>query len=422
MLYKSVLKLLLVVIVILMPTSASYAAPKKPILKEGVSCPTFGKIFKKMQCVNVNGKNIWQSITLTNGSKIYPNENSECFFFKNIIVLGKAASGDLIQLECVWDNGIIGSKAHWISNQWTYKKALNDLSRSVIANAWKSIVSMQRSKNQFNIVYHIENGVNQEVVDIYKKRQQLFLQYFGDYLDPKLPFHTVISSSWEYLISENLKIDSEIPGYSKWFSESHNKKYWERAKAQRGPGYPYASKKDVCSYTIDSNFKIPCPKIDGYVTGILLYPNYKILGDEVAMPAHEAFELVQESLANNHFAWPGWLRSGGPAFIGSVIATDTDVLSVKGGVLNPTPNIPKGRINYDLTKAEDQFNQEKYSYGRYANAYLIGNNGISSYLKFLKDASEGTNWEQALKMNFGIDKSTFYKNFEEFLFEYSIAN
>ena len=152
MIYKSVLKLLLVVFVILMPTSASNAAPKKPILKEGATCTTFGKIFKKMQCANVNGKNIWQSITLTNGSKIYPSENSECFFFKNIIVLGKAASGDLIQLECVWDNGIIGSKAHWISNQWTYKKALNDSSRSVIANAWKSIVSMHKSKNKLNIL------------------------------------------------------------------------------------------------------------------------------------------------------------------------------------------------------------------------------------------------------------------------------
>lgn len=414
--------LLLILILLSVNINVSTAASKKILVKEGLSCPIFGNVSKKLYCANVNGKNIWQSITLTNGSKIYPNEGSECFFNKNIIILGKSNSGDLIQLECIWDNGIIGSKAHWTSNLWTYKKSLNDNTRSVIANAWKSVISMQKSKNQFNIIYHIESGVNQEVVEVYKKRQNLFLQYFGDYLDPKLPFHTVISNTWEYVLNENKKIDLEIPGYSNWFSESHNKKYWEFAKAKRGVGYPYASKKDVCSYTIDSNFSSPCPKIDGYVTGILLYPNYKFVGDEVAMPAHEAFELVQESIAKNHFAWPGWLRSGGPAFIGSVIATDTEVLSVKGGVLDPIPNIPKGRIRYDLSKAEDIFNQEKYSHGRYANAFLIGNHGINSYLKFLKDASEGTNWEQALKENFGFDKSTFYKTFEDFLFEYSIAN
>jgi len=91
-------------------------------------------------------------------------------------------------------------------------------------------------------------------------------------------------------------------------------------------------------------------------------------------------------------------------------------------VLNPIPNIPKGRVTYDLTKAEDQFNQEKYSHGRYANALLIGNNGITAYLKFLKDASNGTNWEMAMKDNFGFDKKTFYKNFENFLYQYSAAN
>ncbi len=407
---------------IIFPFSYANAAPKKMAVKEGSTCPIFGKTSKNLFCTLVNGKNIWQSITLTGKSKKYPSEGSECFFFKNIIVLGITQSGELGQLECVWDNGIIGSKAHWKSNQWTYNKALGNSTRSVIANGWKSIVSMPKSNNKFNIIYHIENGVNEDVVQIYKENQILFLQYFGDYFDPKLPFHTVISNSWEYLIDENQKIDSQIPGYSKWFSETHNKKYWERAKSQKSVGYPYASKKDVCSYTIDSNFNSPCPKLEGYVTGILLYPGYKPFGDEVAMPAHEAFELVQERLASNHFAWPAWLRSGGPSFIGSVIATKTDILSVKGGVLNPIPNIPKGPIRYDLTKAEDLFNQEKYSYGRYANAMLIGNNGITSYLKFLKDASDGTNWEKALKDNFGFDKQTFYKNFEEFLYQYSATN
>lgn len=406
----------------MLPQFEAIAAPKKTIIKEGAACPAFGEIAKKLHCANVNGKNIWQSITLTGGSKMYPSENSECFFSKNIIVRGVSQSGELTQLECIWDNGIIGSKAHWISNAWTYKKALNDKTRSVIANGWKSIVSMPKSNNKFNIIYHIETGANEEIVKIYKENQEIFLQYFGDYFDPKLPFHTVISNTWEYLTSENFKIDSQIPGYSKWFSETHNRKYWERAKSTKNSGYPYASKKDVCSYTIDSNFNFPCPKLEGYVTGILLYPGYKVFGDEVAMPAHEAFELVQENLAKNHFAWPGWLRSGGPAFIGSVIATKSEILSVKGGVLNPIPNIPRGRIRYDLTNAEDIFNQEKYSYGRYANALLIGNNGITTYLKFLKDASEGTNWEKALKENFGVDKSTFYKDFEEFLFEYSLSS
>jgi hypothetical protein len=407
---------------IFFPFTSATAAPKKMTVKEGASCPIFGKTSKNLFCTIVDGKNIWQSITLSGKSKKYPSESSECFFFKNIIVLGVTQAGELGQLECVWDNGIIGSKAHWKSNQWTYKKALSDNTRGVIANGWKSIVSMPKSNNKFNITYHIENGVNEDVVQIYKENQNIFLQYFGDYFDPKLPFHTVISNSWEYLISENQKIDSQIPGYSKWFSETHNKKYWERAKSQKSVGYPYASKKDVCSYHIDSNFNSPCPKLDGYVTGILLYPGYKLFGDEVAMPAHEAFELVQESIANNHFAWPAWLRSGGPSFIGSVIATKTDILSVKGGVLNPIPNIPKGPLRYDLTKAEDLFNQEKYSHGRYANAMLIGNNGITSYLKFLKDASDGTNWEKAMKDNFGFDKLTFYKNFEEFLYQYSATN
>jgi hypothetical protein len=422
MVRKCVASLSLILFIIFVPLGSVGAVTKNSKVKEGATCAIFGKVSKKLHCATVNGKNIWQSITLSDGSKIIPNEGSECFFFKNILVLGKATSGERIQLECVWDNGIIGSKAHWISNQWTYKKSLSDSSRSIIANAWKSILSLPRSNNQFKVIYHVENGVNQEVVSIYKEKQNLFLQYFGDYFDPKLPFHTVISNSWEYLLSENLKIDAEIPGYSKWFSESHNKKYWERAKSLKAPGYPYASKKDVCSYTIDSNFNLPCPKLEGYVTGILLYPGYKTLGDEIAMPAHEAFELVQESIAQNHFAWPAWLRSGGPAFIGSVIATDTEVLSVKGGVLNPIPNIPKGRVTYDLTKAEDQFNQEKYSHGRYANALLIGNNGITAYLKFLKDASNGTNWEMAMKDNFGFDKKTFYKNFENFLYQYSAAN
>jgi hypothetical protein len=116
------------------------------------------------------------------------------------------------------------------------------------------------------------------------------------------------------------------------------------------------------------------------------------------------------------------LRSGGPAFVGSVIATDTEVLSTKGGVLNPIPDIPKGRFNFDLSRAEDQSNQEKYTYGRYANAYLIGNNGITSYLKFLKDASDGTNWEQAMVANFGLDKKTFYKNFSDYMYQYSATN
>ena len=111
------------------------------------------------------------------------------------------------------DNGIIGVKAHWKSNQWTYKKTLSDPTRSVIANAWKSIVSMPKASSQFNVVYHIEDGVNQEVVNIYKKKQDLFLQYFGGYFDSKLPFHTVISNSWVFLITENQKIDSQIPGY-----------------------------------------------------------------------------------------------------------------------------------------------------------------------------------------------------------------
>ena len=408
-------------LVLTLPTFPVNAAPKKVVIKEGASCKVFGQVSKKLQCVSVNRKIIWQELTLTEGSKIYPNEGSECFR-ENVIVLGKLLTSELDKLECVWDNGIIGSKAHWKSNQWTYKKALSDPTRSVIASAWKSMVSMPKASNQFSVVYHIEDGVNQEVVNIYKKRQEIFLQYFGSYLDSKLPFHTVISNSWAFLLSENQKIDSQIPGYSKWFSESHNKKYWEIAKSKNAAGYPYASKKDVCSYTIDSNFNTKCPKLEGYVTGILLYPGYKSSGSEVPMPGHEAFELVQEAIASNHFAWPAWLRSGGPAFVGSVIATDTEVLSTKGGVLNSIPDIPKGRFNYDLTKAEDQLNQEKYTYGRYANAYLIGNNGMTSYLKFLKDASDGTNWEQAMVANFGLDKKTFYKNFSDYMYQYSATN
>jgi len=422
MMRKFLLTILILNLSIIFPFSPANASPKKIIVKEFSPCPTFGKISKSLSCVKVNGKNIWWSITITEKSKKYVTESSECFYFLNILVLGITKSGELGQLECVWDNGIIGSKAHWKSNQWTYKNALSDGTRSIIANGWKSIVSMPKSKNKFTITYHIESGVNEDVVKIYKENQDLFLQYFGDYFDPNLPFHTVISNSLDYLYSENQKIDSQIPGYSKWFSETNSKRMWERARDQKSGGYPYASKKDVCSYTIDSNFNLPCPKLNGYVTGILLYPDYKLSGGEVASPAHEAFELVQENLANNHFAWPAWLRSGGPSFIGSVIATKTDLLSVKGGVLNPMPDIPKGPLKYDLTKAEDGFNQEKYTYGRYANAFLIGKYGITSYLKFLKDSSEGTNWEKALNENFGFDKPTFYKNFEEFLYQYSSSN
>ena len=402
-------------------TVPSNAAAKKSANKEGTTCKVFGQLYKKLQCVTLNGKNSWQEITLTNGSKKYPNEGSECFR-ENVIVQGYLSSREIGQLQCEWDNGIIGSKAHWKSNIWTYKKSLKDPTRSVIANAWMSIVAGKQSSNDFNIVYHVEDGVNQDVVAIYKKRQELFLKYFGDYFDSKLPFHTVISNSWEYLLSENLKIENQIPGYSKWFSQVHNKRFWESAKSQKTSGYPYASKKDVCSYTIDSSFSTKCPKLDGYVTGILLYPGYKLIGDENAMPGQEAFELIQETIASNHFAWPAWLRSGGAAFVGSVIATDTEALSVKAGVLNPIPNIPRGRSGYDLSKAENQSSQDKYTYGRYANAFLIGNNGFSSYMNFLKDASNGTNWEEALSANFGIDKKTFYKNFSDYIYAYSATN
>ena len=89
------------------------AATKNLSAKEGALCSNFGELSKKLQCVTVDNKKIWQEIALTDGSKMYPNEGSECFSYQNLIVLGKLISGELGQVECVWDNGIIGSKAYW---------------------------------------------------------------------------------------------------------------------------------------------------------------------------------------------------------------------------------------------------------------------------------------------------------------------
>ena len=97
-------------LILTLPTFPVNAAPKKVVIKEGAGCKVFGQVSKKLQCVSVNRKNIWQELTLTEGSKIYPNEGSECFR-ENVIVLGKLLTSELDKLECVWDNGIIGSKA-----------------------------------------------------------------------------------------------------------------------------------------------------------------------------------------------------------------------------------------------------------------------------------------------------------------------
>ena len=96
-----------------MPLNPISAATKSLSAKEGTSCSSFGELSKKLQCVTVDNKKIWKEIALTDGSKIYPNEGSECYSYQNLIVLGKLISGELGQVECVWDNGIIGSKAYW---------------------------------------------------------------------------------------------------------------------------------------------------------------------------------------------------------------------------------------------------------------------------------------------------------------------
>jgi hypothetical protein len=100
-------------ILLSIPLNPISAATKSLGVKEGASCSSFGELSKKLQCVTVDNKKIWQEIALTDGSKKYPNEGSECFSYQNLIVLGKLTSGKLGQIECVWNNEIIGSKAYW---------------------------------------------------------------------------------------------------------------------------------------------------------------------------------------------------------------------------------------------------------------------------------------------------------------------
>ncbi len=409
----SLLLLLLVAAFSITNDSSTFAKQNSP--KKGVTCKELGKTSGLLTCVKNGSKKTWQKIFLGSPAEKFPIEGSNCSN-PGITTLGTLSTKYTGEVTCVKSKGILGGSYLWASKAgWTYESASSNPSKKLLAEAWRSITEMPAAKSKINVVYHIEPGVNPELVSIYKVQQEKFLEKFGDYLEPNLPFHTVISISIDFLQKTNKEIDKSIPGYSEWFSMSYAENRFNEALNKKLSGYPYASKKDVCAKSINSNYRETCEKLNGYVSGLLAYPNYTLFGYENTFPSAELFELVQERIANNHFAWPGWLRSGGPAFIASALIPNSELLSTLGGPLNPIPDVRKNQIAFDFNEVESHSSSDKYSIGRYANGYLIGTYGINEYMRFLSRISSGSNWESELSKFSGMSKSEFYSKLSDFI-------
>lgn len=394
------------------------AFAKQNNVAAGNSCAKFGEFKNGFSCVKFKQKLLWKKITLIDSTKKYPTEGTPCDL-PGYRVLGFNIVKNLDELNCIKTNQIVDAKNFWVSKSAiTFGKAQLNSSNKILADAWKSIFMMPQAKSKIEVIYHIEPGANQEVVQYYKTQQERFLEKFGDYFNSSLPFHTVISISLEFLEKTNKEIDSSISGYSNWFSYRYAENKFNEALRNRTFGYPYASKKEMCADSINSNYRNPCSKLNGYVSGILLYPNYQAFGGEITNPSHELFELVQMNINENIFDWPAWLRSGGPAFISSALISNTEILNLFGGVLNAVPDVKMNQDFFDFNLVEsDHQNQDKYSMGRYANGYLIGKYGIDNYMKFLANISSGNNWENELEKLTNLKKADFYSQLNKFIFE-----